>query len=166
MFGFFKNKKNKEVTNDAKLVAAVSGKVLPLSEVPDPVFAQKMAGDGIAINPTGDVVVAPADGELSLIFNTKHAFAMTLDNGAELLVHIGVDTVSLEGQGFEQLAEAGTKVKAGTPIIKIDREFIKSKGLSLMTPVLITNPDSFELNAIENIDAVAGETTIVEYKAK
>ena len=166
MFGFFKNKKNKEVTNDAKLVAAVSGKVLPLSEVPDPVFAQKMAGDGIAINPTGDVVVAPADGELSLVFNTKHAFAMTLDNGAELLVHIGVDTVSLEGQGFEQLAEAGTKVKAGTPIIKIDREFIKSKGLSLMTPVLITNPDSFELKAIENIDAVAGETTIVEYKAK
>lgn len=166
MFGFFKNKKNKEVTNDAKLVAAVSGKVLPLSEVPDPVFAQKMAGDGVAINPTGDVVVAPADGELSLVFNTKHAFAMTLDNGAELLVHIGVDTVSLEGQGFEQLAEAGTKVKAGTPIIKIDREFIKSKGLSLMTPVLITNPDSFELKAIENIDAVAGETTIVEYKAK
>lgn len=166
MFGFFKNRKNKEVTNDAKLVAAVSGKVLPLSEVPDPVFAQKMAGDGVAINPTGDVVVAPADGELSLVFNTKHAFAMTLDNGAELLVHIGVDTVSLEGQGFEQLAEAGTKVKAGTPIIKIDREFIKSKGLSLMTPVLITNPDSFELKAIENIDAVAGESTIVEYKAK
>lgn len=166
MFGFFKNRKNKEVTNDSKLLAAVSGKVLPLSEVPDPVFAQKMAGDGVAINPTGDVVVAPADGELSLVFNTKHAFAMTLDNGAELLVHIGVDTVSLEGQGFEQLAEAGTKVKAGTPIIKIDREFIKSKGLSLMTPVLITNPDSFELKAIENIDVVAGETTIVEYKAK
>lgn len=166
MFGFFKNRKNKEVTNDSKLLAAVSGKILPLSEVPDPVFAQKMAGDGVAINPTGDVVVAPADGELSLVFNTKHAFAMTLDNGAELLVHIGVDTVSLEGQGFEQLAEAGTKVKAGTPIIKIDREFIKSKGLSLMTPVLITNPDSFELKAIENIDVVAGETTIVEYKAK
>lgn len=166
MFGFFKNRKNKEVTNDSKLLAAVSGKVLPLSEVPDPVFAQKMAGDGVAINPTGDVVVAPADGELSLVFNTKHAFAMTLDNGAELLVHIGVDTVSLEGQGFEQLAKAGTKVKAGTPIIKIDREFIKSKGLSLMTPVLITNPDSFELKAIENIDVVAGETTIVEYKAK
>ena len=166
MFGFFKKKNDKEANSDFKLVAAISGKVLPLSEVPDPVFAQKMAGDGVAINPTGDVVVAPADGELSLVFNTKHAFAMTLDNGAELLVHIGVDTVSLEGQGFEQLAEAGTKVKAGTPIIKIDREFIKSKGLSLMTPVLITNPDSFELKAIENIDVVAGETTIVEYKAK
>ncbi|MCR4943344.1 MAG: PTS glucose transporter subunit IIA [Clostridium sp.] len=166
MFGFFKKKNKKEVATESKLVAAVSGKVLPLSEVPDPVFAQKMAGDGVAIDPNGDVVVAPADGELSLVFNTKHAFAMTLDNGAELLVHIGVDTVSLEGQGFEQLAEAGTKVKAGTPIIKIDREFIKSKGLSLMTPVLITNPDSFEIKAIENIDGVAGETKILEFKAK
>lgn len=169
MFGFFKKKKNKEVNEvkeELKLVAAVSGKVLPLSEVPDPVFAQKMAGDGVAIDPSDDIVVAPADGELSLVFNTKHAFAMTLESGAELLVHIGVDTVSLEGEGFEQLAEAGTKVKAGTPIMKIDREFIKNKGLSLMTPVLITNPDSYELKAIENIDAIAGETTVIEYKAK
>ena len=125
-----------------------------------------MAGDGIAIDPTGDVVVSPADGELSLVFNTKHAFALTLDNGAELLVHIGVDTVSLNGEGFEQLAEAGTKVKAGTPIIKIDRELIKSKGFSLMTPVLITNPDSFTINTIENIDVVAGETTVIKYQAK
>lgn len=165
MFGFFKKKKNK-VNEELRLVAAVSGKVLPLSEVPDPVFAQKMAGDGIAIDPSSDIVVAPADGELSLVFNTKHAFAMTLDNGAEILVHIGVNTVTLEGEGFEQLAEAGTKVKAGTPIIKIDREFIKSKDLSLMTPILITNPDSFELKNIENIDAIAGETTVIEYKAK
>lgn len=166
MFGFFKKKNKKEVCTESKLVAAVSGKVLPLSEVPDPVFAQKMAGDGIAIDPTDDVVVAPADGELSLVFNTKHAFAMTLENGAELLVHIGVDTVSLEGQGFEQLVEAGTKVTAGTPIMKIDREFIKSKGLSLMTPVLITNPDLFELKTFENIDGVAGETTILEFNKK
>ena len=165
MFGFFKKKKAKE-NNELTLVAAVSGKALPLSEVPDPVFAQKMAGDGIAIDPTGDIVVSPADGELSLVFNTKHAFALTLDNGAELLVHIGVDTVSLNGEGFEQLAEAGTKVKAGDPIIKIDREFIKSKGFSLMTPVLITNPDSFTIHAIENIDVVAGETAVVKYQAK
>ncbi|MBD7912521.1 MULTISPECIES: PTS glucose transporter subunit IIA [Clostridium] len=163
MFGFFK-KKNNEVKKGPELVAAVSGKVIPLSEVPDPVFAQKMAGDGVAIDPTGDLVVAPADGELSLVFNTKHAFALTLDNGIELLVHIGVDTVSLNGEGFEQLAEQGTKVKAGTPIIKIDREFIKSKGFSLMTPVLITNPDIVtSIEPIENIDSVAGETTIVKY---
>lgn len=166
MFGFFKKKNDKEANSDFKLVAAISGKVLPLSEVPDPVFAQKMAGDGVAIEPSGDTIVAPADGKLSLIFNTKHAFAMTLENGVELLVHIGIDTVSLNGEGFEQLAEAGTEVKAGTPIIKIDRDFIKSKGFSLMTPVLITNHDSYELKTIENIDAVVGETTIIEYKEK
>lgn len=163
MFGFFKKKKNEE-NKGPQLVAAVTGKVVPLSEVPDPVFAQKMAGDGVAIDPTGDVVVAPADGELSLVFNTKHAFALTLDNGIELLVHIGVDTVSLNGEGFEQLAEQGTKVKAGTPIIKINREFIKSKGFSLMTPVLITNMDVVtSIDAIENIDSIAGETPIVNY---
>lgn len=163
MFGFFKRKNNEE-KKGPQLVAAVDGKVVPLSEVPDPVFAQKMAGDGVAIDPTGDVVVAPADGELSLVFNTKHAFALTLDNGIELLVHIGVDTVSLNGEGFEQLAEQGTKVKAGTPIIKIDREFIKSKGFSLMTPVLITNPDVVSsIEPIENVNSVAGETTIVKY---
>ncbi|SFD04834.1 PTS sugar transporter subunit IIA [Clostridium uliginosum] len=160
MFGFLKKKKN----NDFKLIAPVSGKSIPLSEVPDPVFAQKMAGDGLAINPTGDTIVAPADGELTLVFNTKHAFAMTLENGVELLVHIGIDTVSLKGEGFEQLAEQGTKVKAGTPIIKIDRDIITGKGLSLITPVLITNSDiSSSIKAIENVDVVAGETTVLEY---
>ena len=104
-----------------KLAAPVTGKSIPLSETPDPVFAQKMAGDGLAMEPTGDVVVAPADGELTLVFNTKHAFAMTLENGVELLVHIGIETVSLNGEGFEQLAEQGAKVKAGDQIIKIDR---------------------------------------------
>ncbi|MDO5517118.1 MAG: PTS glucose transporter subunit IIA [Clostridium sp.] len=147
-----------------KFVAPVTGKSLPLSETPDPVFAQKMAGDGLAMLPEADVIVAPADGELTLVFNTKHAFAMTLDNGVELLVHIGIETVTLNGEGFEQLAEAGTKVKAGDPIIKIDREFIKSKGLPLTTPVLITNPDILKsITPVENVATVAGETTVLEY---
>ncbi len=161
MFGFFKKKKQNESLN---FVAPVNGKVIELSEVPDPVFAQKMAGDGVAIDTTGDIIVAPCDGELSLIFKTKHAFAMTLDNGIEILVHIGIETVSLKGEGFKQLVEQGTKVKAGTPIIKIDRNFIKSKGLSLITPVLITNPDSVKsIDKKINMDAIAGETIIMEY---
>ena len=165
MFGFFKKKKVTEEKNDTlTLISAVSGKSIPLSEVPDEVFAQKMAGDGIAIDSTGDTVVAPADGVLTLVFKTKHAFALSLDNGLELLVHIGIETVGLNGEGFEQLVEQGTKVKAGTPIIKFDREFIKSKGLSLITPILITNPDSTKsIKAIENIETVAGETTVIEY---
>ena len=166
MLGFFKKKKTEE-PKGFELVAPVQGKTIPLSEVADPVFAEKMAGDGVAIEPTGDIVVAPADGELTLVFKTKHAFALTLDTGAEILVHIGIDTVSLNGEGFEQLAEQGTRVKAGTPIIKLDRQFIKSKGFSLVTPVLITNTDDFaSVTPVENIDTVAGETVVVKYTVK
>lgn len=172
MFKFFKNlfnsEENKEEVVVAKantLVAPVSGKAMPLSEVPDPVFAEKLAGDGAAIMAEGDTVVAPADGEVTLIFKTKHAFAMTLENGLEILVHIGLETVSLDGEGFEQLVEQGTKVKAGTPLIKINREFILSKGLSLATPVLITNVDATKsISAVETGNVVAGETTLVNFE--
>lgn len=164
MFEFLKNKKNKTQNINFKLVAPISGEVISLSEVPDPVFAQKMVGDGVAINPTGDTIVAPADGELTLVLNTKHAFGMTLENGVELLVHIGIDTVSLNGEGFEKLVEQGTKVKAGTPIIKINQNFIKEKGFSLISPVLITNPEILtSIKTIENVDTIAGETTVLEY---
>lgn len=159
MFGFLKK--------DSKFLAPVDGKVINLSEVPDPVFAEKMAGDGVAIDTTGNTIVAPCDGELSLVFQTNHAFAMTLKDGVELLVHIGIDTVSLNGEGFERLAEPGTKVKAGTPIIKIDREFITSKGISLITPVLITNVDSVkDITPVVGINVSAGVDTILTYKTK
>jgi PTS system D-glucosamine-specific IIA component/PTS system glucose-specific IIA component len=165
MFGLLKKKKNEGAEkNTFSLVSAIDGTLIPLSEVPDPVFAEKMAGDGIAIDPTGDFVVAPADGELSLVFKTKHAFALTLENGIELLVHVGLETVSLNGEGFEQLIEAGVMVKAGTPILKIDREFIKSKGCALITPMLITNPDiTTSITPVENIKATAGSTVAVNY---
>ena len=159
MFGLF----NKEL----KLIAPISGKTVDLSTVPDPVFAQKMTGDGIAIDPTGDLLVAPADGELSLVFKTKHALAMTLSNGIELLIHIGMDTVSLEGEGFEFLCEQGTKVKAGTPLLRINHEFIKSKNLSLVTPILITNMDAVKsLNPTIGESVEAGKDTILTYKTK
>lgn len=160
MFGFFKK--------NSKLVAPVDGKVIDLSQVPDPVFAQKMAGDGVAIDTTGDTIVAPCDGELSLIFNTNHAFAITLKDGVELLVHIGIDTVSLNGEGFERLAEQGTTVKAGTPIIKINRDVITSRGLSLITPVLITNPDVVKDLKAESVGSTvtAGNNTVLTYKIK
>ena len=172
MFKFFKNlfnsEENKEEVVVAKantLVAPVSGKAMPLSEVPDPVFAEKLAGDGAAIMAEGDTIVAPADGEVTLIFKTKHAFAMTLENGLEILVHIGLETVSLDGEGFEQLVEQGTKVKAGTPLIKIDRELILSKGLSLATPVLITNVDATKsISAVETGNVVAGETALLNFE--
>ena len=160
MFNFFKKNQNKEI----KLVAPITGRTIDLSTVPDKVFAEKLAGDGIAIDPTGDVIVAPADGELTLVFKTMHAFAITLANGAELLIHIGIDTVSLNGEGFQQLVEAGAMVKAGTPIIKIDRDFILSKGFSLITPVLVTNMDIVkELKANVDKDVVAGQDEVINF---
>lgn len=160
MFNFFKKNSN----NDIKLVAPATGKTIDLSKVPDTVFAEKLAGDGVAIETTGDVIVAPADGELTLVFKTLHAFAITMDNGAELLIHIGIDTVSLNGEGFEQLVEAGTIVKAGTPIIKINRDFILSKGFSLITPVLLTNMDIVkEFKASIDKDVVAGQDEVISF---
>jgi PTS system D-glucosamine-specific IIA component/PTS system glucose-specific IIA component len=158
MFKFF----NKKQKSDLKLLAPATGKSIDLSKVPDPVFAQKMAGDGVAIDTTEDTIVAPADGVLTLVFKTKHAFAITLDNGIELLVHIGIDTVSLNGEGFEQLVEEGKSVKAGTPIIKIDRSFILEKGFSLITPVLVTNPEIVsEIVTSTDKDVIAGENEVI-----
>jgi PTS system D-glucosamine-specific IIA component/PTS system glucose-specific IIA component len=159
MFGLFKK--------EGTLVAPISGKTVDITTVPDAVFAEKMAGDGLAIDPTGDTVVAPADGELTMLFGTKHAFGMTLDKGVQILVHIGLDTVSLNGEGFTALKNQGDMVKKGEPIVKIDRELIQSKGLSLITPVIFTDMDvlkSFEAQL--GIDVIAGETTVLTYKAK
>lgn len=159
MFGLFKK--------EGILVAPVSGKTVDITTVPDAVFAEKMAGDGLAIDPTGDTIVAPADGELTMLFGTKHAFGMTLDKGVQILVHIGLDTVSLNGEGFTALKNQGDMVKKGDPIVKIDREFILSKGLSLITPVIFTDMDvlkSFEAQV--GIDVTAGETAVLTYKAK
>lgn len=159
MFGLFKK--------EGALVAPISGKTVDITTVPDAVFAEKMAGDGLAIDPTGDTIVAPADGELTMLFGTKHAFGMTLDKGVQILVHIGLDTVSLNGEGFTALKNQGDMVKKGEPIVKIDRELIQSKGLSLITPVIFTDMDvlkSFEAQL--GIDVTAGETTVLTYKAK
>lgn len=159
MFEFFKKAHN--------LIAAVDGKVIDLSQVPDQVFAERMAGDGAAIDAVGDTIVAPADGELSLIFRTNHAFGISLADGVQLLVHIGLDTVALEGEGFERVAEEGQKVKAGDPIVKIDRELIISKGYSLITPVLITNPDiATDLKSCIGDNVRAGKDVMTSYKIK
>lgn len=150
-----------------QLYAPVTGKVVDLSEVSDPVFSQKMAGDGVAIDSTGNLIVAPADGTISVIFKTNHAFGMSLNNGIEVLVHIGIDTVELEGRGFKRLVDEGKKVKAGEPIINIDRKFIEEGGYSLITPILITNPDNIrEIKYNTNLQVEAGKEEIIIYKTK
>ncbi|PRR80819.1 Glucose-specific phosphotransferase enzyme IIA component [Clostridium liquoris] len=146
------------------IIAPVDGRVIDLEKVEDGVFSKKVAGEGVAIEPTGDIVVAPADGRLSLLFNTNHAFGMILDNGVEILVHIGIDTVGLDSHGFKPLVKEGDLLKAGDPVIKIDRNFILSKGYSLITPIIITNSqDVREITCNTNVDVKAAEDVILTY---
>ncbi|MHC1685427.1 MAG: PTS glucose transporter subunit IIA [Clostridiaceae bacterium] len=157
MFNFFKKSNN--------LVSPISGEIVDLSQVPDPVFAEKMTGDGVAINPTGNIIVAPADCIVSLIFGTKHAIGLTTDTGLELLIHFGLETVTLNGEGFEPLVEQGQKVKVGTPLMKVDTDLIASKGLKLITPFLITNVDAVKsFNVKTDIKAEAGKDVVITYK--
>ncbi|MCS5479924.1 glucose PTS transporter subunit IIA [Corynebacterium sp. YIM 101645] len=117
----------------------LAGRVVPLNEVPDEAFAAGAVGKGIAIDPTGDTVVAPADGSVMVAFPTGHAVGLKLDSGVQLLVHIGIDTVKMEGEGFELLVAKGDRVTAGQPLVRFDRAAIEAAGYSAITPVVVTN---------------------------
>ena len=119
------------------VLAPLTGKAVSLSEVPDPVFAEKVIGDGIAIIPEDGKIVSPVDGEISSIAETGHAYGFTADNGLEVLVHVGLETVSLKGECFKVYAKAGDKVKAGDLIAEVDLNLLKEKGLNSISPVLI-----------------------------
>lgn len=137
------------------LKSPLSGKVLPLSDVPDKVFSSGAMGKGLAIDPEKGELIAPADGEITTIFPTGHAVGLTTKDGIEILMHIGMDTVELEGQGFETFVKQGDKVKAGDLLVRFDIEAIKAAGYSVITPIVITNTEHFadvlELNQEELI---------------
>ena len=134
MFGFGKKK--------VALAAPFSGTVVPVEEVPDPMFSGKMLGDGFAVKPSDDAheltVTAPADGKLLKVFKTGHAFAMVTSEGLELLVHIGLETVEMKGEGFTVLAENGQEVTAGTPVVKVDLDAVHAAGRDPITIVVLT----------------------------
>ena len=119
-----------------EVLAPLDGVVVPLEEVPDEVFAQKMAGDGVAIDPSGGIAVAPVTGDLVKLFPGGHAFGIAMSGDVELIVHIGLDTVELKGQGFENIASEGQKVRAGTPIVRFDRASIERSGKVIVSPVV------------------------------
>ena len=123
------------------LLAPVTGEVVALDQVPDEAFASKAVGDGLAIRPTDKIVVAPADGTVVKIFNTNHAFCLETDKGAEIVVHMGIDTVALEGQGFKRLVEEGAEVKAGQPILELDLDYLNANARSMINPVVVSNSD-------------------------
>ena len=118
------------------VLAPLDGKVVELENVPDEVFAQKMAGDGVAIDPSGEVAVAPISGTLAVLFPGGHAFGISTEDGVELIVHIGLDTVELKGEGFENIATEGQAVQAGVPIVNFDRAAVERLGKVILSPVV------------------------------
>lgn len=157
----FKKKKQKT----AILLSPVTGKCISLEEVPDEVFSTKMMGDGIAFDLTDSKVVAPADGQVTFIAETKHAIGLTLSSGMEILIHIGLDTVTLAGKGFNVLVENGQKVKAGTELLEIDLALMAEHHLQLTTPLIVMSNDTVTLVPMAlNEMVVGGETAVLTCK--
>ena len=148
-----------------KILAPFSGKTVELASVPDPVFAEKLTGDGLAIELNSDTVLAPCDGVISLFFDTKHAFAITTSDGVQVLVHVGLDTIIMNGDGLTALKHSGEKVTAGTPILKLDRPLLEKHNINMICPVLIVNYERVReiqpRTAGESV--VAGEDTVLQY---
>lgn len=125
------------------IAAPVSGMVIPLEQVPDPTFAQGILGKGAAIEPAEGCIIAPADGTVDMMFDTGHAVSMTTTDGAELLIHVGIDTVQLKGAHYKACCKTGDKVKKGDLLIEFDPAAIRDAGYSIVTPVIVCNTDRF-----------------------
>ena len=161
MFGFMKKKSRPD-----HLTAFVSGKVIPMGDVPDPVFSSKRLGDGVAVYPSEGQITAPADGVISVVMeDSKHVIGMTLSNGIEVLIHVGLDTVALNGEGFMLCTKTGARVKCGDILLKFDRNMIEERGYSDLVVFVITDLKGMKPPVyITGMDAVAGQTVIGEWK--
>ena len=149
----------------ATLVAPVSGEVVALEDVPDEAFASKAVGDGLAIKPSSGTVVAPLNGTVVKIFETHHAFCLISDEGVEVIVHMGLDTVSLQGQGFTCLINEGDNVVTGQPILEMDLDYLNTHAKSMVSPVVVSNIEDYSgIKMLAGSQVVAGETAIYEIK--
>lgn len=147
-----------------KIVAQQSGKSIPITEVPDPVFSGKVLGDGVGIVPSSGEVLAPVSGTIAQVAHTKHALGIESDDGLEILVHLGIDTVKLDGEGFTCHVEVGQHVNVGDKLMDMDLDFIQSKGLSTISPCIITNLDAVKNLEMSTGNVTAGETPVMSYK--
>lgn len=166
MLSFFNKQKTKTTVSTYNLKAFLSGKVIPIENVNDQVFSAKILGDGLAIEPESEIIVAPCDGVVSTVMaDSKHAVGITTKNGMELLIHEGIDTVALNGEGFELFVKEGDNVKEGDKLIRFDAKLIKSKGYQTTCILVVTNSDDFpNLNFYTGMNAVVGKTVIVDVK--
>lgn len=149
-----------------KIIAPMNGKVLDIKETPDPVFAEKMVGDGVAIEPIEGLVFSPMEGEIVQIFPTKHAIGLKNSEGVELLIHIGIDTVTMQGEGFEIFVSLGDKVKIGQKLLAFDLELVKSKAKSCITPIVVTNLPPLEIQTKHQGQVSVGSNVIMEVRIK
>lgn len=150
-----------ERASEVNIYAPGNGQVIPLSEVPDQVFAQKMMGDGVGFIPADGKIVAPFDGTVKTIFPTKHAIGLESDQGLELLIHIGIDTVKLNGEGFESFVETDDRVHKGQVLMQIDLDYITDHAPSTVTPLIITNLEDRQLS-VEDVKDVTAEQLIIK----
>ena len=151
-----------EVTDSEVVVAPCDGKVGLLSETPDETFASEMMGKGLVIFPTSNKFYAPVDGKVSFVFGTKHAIGMVSDKGTEILLHIGIDTVTLNGEGYTIHVENGQDIKKGDLLAEVDLDFIKSKGLSTATPIVFTNLEQDNKLKVLKMGEVKANDAIIE----
>lgn len=143
------------ITSEDSFVAPIKGELVPITEVPDAVFAGKMMGDGFAIIPSEGTVVSPVDGKIVNLFPTKHALGILADNGREILIHFGIDTVKLKGEGFETLVSENDQVKQGQPLLKVNLDYIKENATATITPVVFTNlaeGEAVQINKRGNVE--------------
>lgn len=153
-----KNKKSEKVVKSIIISSPVDGIAADLSTAPDEAFAQKMMGDGAVVTPQDAIVRAPEDGEVAFVFDTKHAIGFMTDSGISLLIHIGIDTVKLNGEGFEALVESGQKVKKGDPMLKLNLEYLKEHAPSIVSPILCTElEDNQQIRLLKEGTIQAGE---------
>ena len=138
-------KETKSAPKQAEFSAPITGNVIPMEQVPDPAFSQKMMGDGFAIEPTEGVVQSPVDGIVEVVFPTGHAVGLRSDDGSEILIHLGIDTVELNGKGFEVSVKQGDRVKSGDVLVKVDLDYVKSAGKKTVSPVIFTSGEKITL---------------------
>ena len=148
---------NGEMTDGNKIVAPVSGKVIPLEEVADPTFAGKVLGDGFAIVPEDSMIKSPVNGTVELMYETGHAVGLSTDDGKEILIHIGIDTVAMNGEGFHIIAKTGQNVKCGDPLVEVDFEKIRKVGKSDSVIVIVTSGEKVETRNVENVKSGISE---------
>lgn len=157
-FNFFK----KEI-EELNIYAPVNGQIVPIEEVPDPVFSQKMMGEGVAIITSNGNIHAPVNGTVIQVAPTKHAVGLRADDGSEILIHVGLETVALKGEGFNVAISEGDKVSAGQLLIEVDWEYIKKNAKSTITPIVITNSmeGKKQYTVTEEKEGLQGKTIVI-----